>query len=175
MPFSGHVFIGVSVDGFIARPDGDLKWLTERDLPFEETGYEAFTESIDALIMGRSTYETVLEMDEWFYTKPVFVLSTTLDADKIVRDDVSLHRSIDEVLAVFAEAGYTNAYVDGGATIQSFLRRGLIDTMILSHAPVLIGSGARLFGELTEDVDLELVSVGKLPASFTQTKYRVLR
>ncbi|MBJ7355396.1 MAG: dihydrofolate reductase family protein [Thermoleophilaceae bacterium] len=173
--FSGHVFIGVSVDGFIAKPDGDLKWLTERDLPFEETGYDAFMESVDALIMGRSTYETVLEMDEWFYTKPVFVLSTTLDPSSIERDDVSLHRSIDEVLAAFAAAGLTNAYVDGGATIQSFLRAGLIDTMILSHAPVLIGSGARLFGELTEDIDLELISVGSLPASFTQTKYRVVR
>src|SRR6476620_6661103 len=122
--FAGHVFIGVSVDGFIARPDGDLKWLTERDLPFEETGYYEFIDTIDALIMGRTTYETVLKMDEWFYTKPVFVLSTTLDESKIERDDVTLHRSIDEVLSAFAEAGFTNAYVDGGATIQSFLRLG---------------------------------------------------
>lgn len=173
--FAGHVFIGVSVDGFIAKPDGDIKWLTERDLPFEETGYHAFIDSIDALIMGRSTYETVLEMDEWFYTKPVFVLSTTLDESKIERDDVSLHRSIDDVLDAFAKAGYTNAYVDGGATIQSFLRLGLIDTLILSHAPVLIGGGARLFGDLVTDVDLELISVKELPASFTQTKYRVAR
>jgi dihydrofolate reductase len=173
--FAGHVFIGVSVDGFIARPDGDLKWLTERDLPFEETGYHEFIDSIDALIMGRTTYETVLEMEEWFYTKPVFVLSTTLDPKTIERDDVSVHRDIDAVVEAFGEAGFTNAYVDGGATIQSFLRAGLIDSLILSHSPVLIGSGARLFGELDTDIDLEVEYTKTLPASFVQTKYRVVR
>jgi dihydrofolate reductase len=172
--FAGHVFIGVSVDGFIARPDGDLKWLTDRDLPFEETGYYEFIDSVDALIMGRTTYETVLEMDEWFYTKPVLVLSTTLDPKAVERDDVSIHRSIEDALTAFSDAGYVNAYVDGGATIQSFLRAGLIETLTLSHSPVLIGSGARLFGELDADVELELISVGALPSSFTQTKYRVV-
>jgi dihydrofolate reductase len=173
--FSGHVFIGVSLDGFIARPDGDLAWLTERDLPFEETGYEEFTAGIDALIMGRSTYEIVAAMEEWFYTKPVFVLSTTLDPSTIERDDVSVHRSIDAVLAAFAEAGFTDAYVDGGATIQNFLRLGLIDSLILSYAPVLIGTGSRLFGELVTDVDLEFVYTKPLPAGFVQTKYLVRR
>lgn len=119
------MFIGVSLDGFIARPDGDLKWLTERDLPFEETGYEEFVSGMDALIMGRSTYEIVAAMDEWFYTKPVFVLSTTLDPSTIERDDVSVHRSIDAALEAFAEAGFTNAYVDGGATIQNFSAPGI--------------------------------------------------
>lgn len=172
--FVGHVFVGVSVDGFIARPDGDLKWLTERGLPFEATGYDDFMEGIDALIIGRTTYETVLAMDEWFYTKSVFVLSTALDPKTIERDDVVVHRSIESVVAAFTEAGHTNAYVDGGATIQGFLRAGLIESLTLSHAPVLIGSGARLFGELDADIDLELVSIHNLPASFTQTKYRVV-
>lgn len=173
--FAGHVFIGVSVDGFIARPDGDLKWLTEKDLPFADSGYYEFIDTIDALIMGRTTYETVIEMEEWFYTKPVFVLSTTLDPATIERDDVSVHRSIDDVLAAFGGAGHTNAYVDGGATIQGFMRSGLIDTMTLSYSPVLIGSGARLFGELDADVELEVISTATLPANFVQTKYRVLR
>lgn len=173
--FSGHVFIGVSVDGFIARPDGDLKWLTERDLAFEETGYEEFMAGIDALIIGRTTYETVLAMDEWVYTKPVFVLSTTLGAADITRDDVSVHHDIDSIVQAFTDAGHTNAYVDGGATIQNFLRLGLIDSLILSYAPVLIGSGARLFGDLVTDVDLELVETKPLTAGFVQTKYRVAR
>jgi dihydrofolate reductase len=173
--FSGHVFIGVSVDGFIARPDGDIKWLTERDLPFEATGYNDFMESIDAMIIGRSTFEEVLKMEEWWYTKPVYVLSTTLDPNTIERDDVFVHRDIESVVAAFTEAGHFNAYVDGGATIQGFLRAGLIDTIILSQAPVLIGGGSRLFGDLTADVDLELERVGELPAGFTQTKYRVVR
>jgi len=173
--FSGHVFIGVSLDGFIARPDGDLKWLTERDLPFEETGYEEFVSGIDALIMGRSTYEIVAALDEWPYTKPVFVLSTTLDSNTVARDDVSVHRDIDSVIEAFTAAGFTNAYVDGGATIQNFLRLGLIDSLTLSYAPVLIGSGARLFGELVTDVDLDFVYTKTLPAGFVQTKYLVRR
>lgn len=173
--FSGHVFIGVSLDGFIARPDGDLTWLTQRDLPFEETGYEDFVSGMDALIMGRSTYEIVAALEEWPYTKPVFVLSTTLDPSTIERDDVTVHRNIDAALEAFAEAGFTNAYVDGGATIQNFLRLGLIDSLILSYAPVLIGSGARLFGELVTDVDLEFVYTKTLPAGFVQTKYLVRR
>ncbi|MBI2692039.1 MAG: dihydrofolate reductase family protein [Solirubrobacterales bacterium] len=173
--FSGHVFIGVSLDGFIARPDGDLKWLTERGLPFEETGYEEFAAGIDALIMGRSTYEIVAAMDEWFYTKPVFVLSTTLDPSTVERDDVSVHRDVDSVLEAFGAAGFTKAYVDGGATIQNFIRLGLVDSLTLTFAPVLIGSGARLFGELITDVDLELEYTKTLPAGFVQTKYLVRR
>jgi dihydrofolate reductase len=173
--FAGHVFIGVSVDGFIARPDGDLKWLTERDLPFEETGYSEFMAGIDALIIGRTTYETVLAMDEWFYTKPVFVLSTTLAPSDITRDDVSVYPDIDSIVEAFTAAGHKNAYVDGGATIQNFLRLGLIDSLILSYAPVLIGGGARLFGDLAADVDLELVETKTLSAGFVQTQYRVTR
>jgi dihydrofolate reductase len=173
--FAGHVFIGVSVDGFIAKPDGDLEWLTGRGLPFEETGYDDFISGIDALIIGRATYETVLEMDEWFYTKPVYVLSTTLDQMTVERDDVVVHRDLESVVAAFAEDGHVNAYVDGGATIQNFLRAGLIESLTLSHAPVLIGGGARLFGDLGADIDLELISTASLPAGFTQTRYRVIR
>ncbi|MBJ7458947.1 MAG: dihydrofolate reductase family protein [Thermoleophilaceae bacterium] len=173
--FSGHVFIGVSVDGFIARSDGDLKWLTERDLPVEESGYNEFMDGVDVVIMGRTTYETVVAMDEWPYTIPVFVLSSTLDPGSIQRDDVSVHRSIDAVLVAFASAGFANACVDGGATIRSFLRLGLIDSMTLSIAPVLIGSGAPLFGDLVTDVDLELESTKALPAGFVQTRYHVAR
>jgi dihydrofolate reductase len=172
--FNGHVFIGVSVDGFIARPDGDLSWLTERELEFESTGYKEFTDTIDALIMGRSTYEFVLGLDEWFYDKPVFVVSTTLDPASATRDDVQILPSIDAALEAFAAAGYTEAYVDGGKTIQSFLRAGLIRSIVITHAPVLIGQGARLFGELPADIDLELVELKTLQASFTQTKYRVI-
>jgi dihydrofolate reductase len=171
--FAGHVFIGVSVDGYIAKPGGDLDWLTKRGLAFETTGYDDFIASVDGLIVGRHTYETVLEMEEWPYTKPVFVLSTSLDPASVARDEVQVHRDIESVVAAFTQAGFSDAYVDGGVTIQAFLRAGLIDTLILSHAPVLIGGGAPLFGELAKDVDLELVETKPLGAGFVQTKYRV--
>lgn len=141
--FSGHVFIGASVDGFIAKPDGDLAWLTERGLVVDDSGYAQFTAGIDALIMGRTTYETVLAFDEWYYDMPVFVVSSTLKQSE--RDDVSIHPDMESTLAAFKAAGHSQAYVDGGVTIQNFLRAGLIDTITLSFAPVLIGSGTPLF------------------------------
>lgn len=171
--FSGHVFIGVSVDGFIAKPDGDLDWLTGRGLDMAETGYDEFTAEIDGLIMGRVSYETVLAFDQWPYDKPVFVISSTLTESG--RDDVEVYPDIESVLSAFSSRGFSNAYVDGGNTIQSFLRAGLIDTITLSYAPVLIGGGARLFGTLTKDIELEVISSRTLPADFVQTKYRVVR
>lgn len=171
--FAGHVFIGVSVDGFIAKPDGDLAWLTERGLDMADSGYPEFTAGIDGLIIGRTSYETVLRFDEWPYDKPVYVISSTLRESG--REDVSVHRDVPSVVDAFTADGLRNAYVDGGATIQGFLRAGLIETITLSFAPVLIGDGARLFGALPADVELELQSVRELPAGFAQVKYRVKR
>jgi dihydrofolate reductase len=171
--FRGHVFIGVSLDGFIAKPDGDLAWLTERGLDMADSGYDEFMDSVDGLIMGRTTYETVLEFDEWPYPKPVFVISSTLSESG--RDDVEIVRDIESAVAAFNAAGFTDAYVDGGTTIQGFLRQGLIDTLTLSYAPVLIGDGAPLFGPVPTDVELELLEAKQLPASFSQLRYRVKR
>lgn len=171
--FRGHVFIGVSVDGFIAKPDGDLAWLTERGLDMNDSGYPEFIAGIDALIMGRTSYETVLGFDQWPYDKPVFVVSSTLEGSG--RDDVVVAPSLNSVVEAFTSAGHAHAYVDGGATIQSFLRAGLIDTITLSYAPVLIGEGSPLFGGLPGDVELELLEVKQLPADFAQTRYRVRR
>lgn len=171
--FRGHVFIGVSVDGFIAKPDGDLAWLTERGLDMNDSGYPEFIAGIDALIMGRTSYETVLGFDEWPYDKPVFVVSTTLKESG--RDDVVVAPDLVSVVDAFTSAGHTNAYVDGGATIQGFIRAGLIDTITLSFSPVLIGQGAPLFGSLPADVELELLGTKTLPADFAQVKYRVRR
>lgn len=172
--FRGHVFIATSVDGFIAKPDGDLTWLTERGEAIPDSGYDAFVDSIDALIMGRTTYETVVGFEgDWPYPKPVFVLSTTLDPATVTQPDVSVHRSLDEALEAFVAAGFVDAYVDGGRTIQTFIAAGLIERIIISFAPVLIGSGARLFGSVAKDVPLELVSAKDLGAGFAQLEYRV--
>lgn len=172
--FHGHVFIATSVDGFIAKPDGDLAWLIERGESIPDSGYDAFVDSVDALIMGRTTYETVAGFDgDWPYPKPVFVLSTTLDPATVTQPGVSVHRGMQEVLEAFAEAGFSDAYVDGGKTIQAFMDAGLIERIIVSLAPVLIGSGARLFGPVPEDVPLELVSANDIGGGFAQLEYRV--
>lgn len=162
--WSGCVFIGVSLDGFIAKPDGELEWLTglgprghEVDPAGEHPAlvWETFFPGIDTLVMGRTTYDTVAGFDEWpFEGKRVVVLSTTLGADEDGR--VTVARSVGEAERLLDELGAQRVYVDGGRSIQSFLRAGLIDELTVSIAPVLIGSGARLFGDLDADVLLRL-------------------
>lgn len=159
----GCVFIGVSLDGFIAKPDGDLDWLTglaprghAADAPGEHPAlvWETFFPDVDTLVMGRTTYETVRGFDDWpFEGKRVVVLSTTLEAGD---DRIAIAGSLDAAVALLDEAGAGRVYIDGGRTIQAFLGAGLVDELTVSIAPVLIGSGARLFGDLDADVLLRL-------------------
>ncbi|MEV7612451.1 dihydrofolate reductase family protein [Streptomyces sp. NPDC089799] len=163
--------LGVSLDGYIARPDGDIDWLTERGAEAGDTGFEEFMAGIDTLAMGRNTYEKVLTFGFWPYEgKHVAVLSTTLEADD---PRISVHRSLPELLAALTERGAENVYVDGGVTVQTFLREDLLDELTLTTVPVLIGSGLPLFGELDRDVDLTLRSARTLGAGFTQATYAV--
>lgn len=160
-PWRGCVFIGTSLDGYIARPDGDLSWLTdpeERAHVAEEGAHpglvwETFYPTVDALVMGRTTYDTVSSFDEWpFEGKTVVVLSTTL----VESEHAQVARSVDEASSILAASDAKRVYVDGGRTIQSFLAAGLIDEITVSIAPILLGRGSRLFGELDRDVLLTL-------------------
>ncbi|MER5727823.1 dihydrofolate reductase family protein [Streptomyces sp. NPDC002138] len=171
-PFRTAVTIGVSLDGFIARPDGDIEWLTLRGAQAGETGYEEFMAGIDTLALGRNTYEKVLSFGFWPYgDKRVAVLSTTLTTDD---PRVTVYRSLAELLAGLTERGARNVYVDGGKMIQTFLREDLLDELIITTAPVLIGEGLPLFGALKKDIDLQLTAAKVLDAGFMQTTYAVL-
>ncbi|MFD3802023.1 dihydrofolate reductase family protein [Streptomyces sp. NPDC058611] len=168
--FRTAVTIGVSLDGFIAREDGDIDWLTTRGEEAGDTGYDAFMAGIDTLAMGRKTYEKVLTFGFWpFEGKRVLVLSTTLtDGDP----RVTVHRSLDALLDALTAAGARSVYVDGGRLVRTFLREGLLDELMITTAPVLIGSGIPLFGELGgRDVALTLRSTRALGAGFTQATY----
>ena len=180
--FTGSVFLGMSVDGFIARLDGDLSWLTGGDeaggAPDDgaggDFGFTEFVSGIDALVMGRGTYEVIAPMDEWPYQgKPVHVLSTTLTPGADPR--IVVHRSFEEAVAAGTAAGYRRVYVDGGRTVHQFLRAGLISDLTLSRVPVLIGTGHTPFGELAADVPLEHVRTQTYPGGMVQTTYRVRR
>lgn len=175
---SGHVFIATSLDGFAARPDHGLDWLTDRDTGGDDLGYEIFVARMDGLVMGRGTYETVRGFGAWPYTKPVVVASASLtrgavpeELSESVRisalDPPALMRSL-------AAEGWSRAYADGGRLVQSFLREGLIEDMVITTAPVLIGSGRRLFGELDRDVELELLGSRSFASGFVQSHYRVI-
>lgn len=166
------VFVGASVDGFIARPDGGLDWLPNDP---EDHGYNEFIASVDALVIGRNTYETVLGFGGWAYgEKPVFVLSSrplTPPPAGAVVDHLSGEPA--DIVAQLAARGIGRIYVDGGVTIQRFLRAGLIQRLIVTRVPVLIGEGIPLFGPLPGDVRLTHVSTRSFPSGLVQSEYRL--
>lgn len=174
------VFIATSVDGYIARPDGDVSWL-EAGEPIgggDDAGYGAFFSSIDVLVMGRGSFDKVLEFDPWPYgTKPVIVLSKSLTTvPDHLQDTVRIESlSPQALLDTLAQEGYTHIYLDGGQVIQSFLREGLVDAMTLTTIPILIGAGRPLFGALDADITLRLVESKSWHNGFVQSTYQVVK
>lgn len=172
-------FIAASLDGYIARPNGNIDWLDSGSLaePNEEDyGFEAFMDSVDVLVMGRHTFETVLSFGDWPYGEQrVIVLSSSLTeppdhlpaAVEVERIEPSrlLHRLADE--------GVRHVYVDGGETLQRFLRAGAVDEMIISRIPVLIGEGIPLFGQVAGDIWWDPVETRSYDTGLVQTRYRV--
>lgn len=174
---TAHVFIATSLDGFIARPDGDIGWLLQRDDTTEDHGYLAFIADKDLIVMGRGSYEKVLTFDTWPYDLPVLVLSAQLaDAPVPAALEGKLRFSRQaprDVMAELAVQGVRRVYVDGGQLVQSFLRDGLIEDIVITTAPVLIGAGRPLFGALPQDIDLKLVSSRSFPSGLVQSHYRL--
>jgi len=167
------VFIGVSVDGFIARADGSFDFLPH--VSGEDHGYDAFMASVDALVIGRKTYEVALSFGSWPYgSKPVFVLSSRplapAPAEAIVE---RVSGAPADIAAGLAGRGIRHAYVDGGVTIQAFLRAGLVQRLVITRVPVLIGEGIPLFGPLPHDLQLTHVTTRSFPSGLVQTEYAI--
>lgn len=169
------VFVGTSLDGFIAREDGSLDFLPEGG--GEPHGYDEFYASVDAVVVGRNTFDTVMTFDAWPYgATPVIVLSGSplppLPAGAVVE---RMTGEPPAIAAELAQRGVKHAYVDGGVTIQSFVRAGLIDRIIVTRVPVLIGKGIPLFGAVDGDVELRHVSTRSFPGGLVQSEYEVVR
>lgn len=172
------VFIATSIDGFIARPNGAIDWLTrpEYRLEAEDFGYQDFYDSIDCLVMGRGSMETAMGFSQWPYRgKRVVVMSSTLHrAPSALVDSIELYDGpLQQLLTRLAAEGCSHLYIDGGKTIQSFLRQGLISDLTITRIPVLIGDGIPLFGPLPDDVHLTLDSTHSYPNGFVTSTYRV--
>lgn len=171
---TNYVYIATSLDGFIADRDGGIEWLT--GLPDPEGGDFGFAEflgGVDAIVMGRKTFETVLGFGAWPYDKPVFVLSTTLaeapahlagKAEIMAGDPRS-------VVAALRDRGYQSLYVDGGRTIQGFLDADLIDELIITTVPILLGDGVPLFGRLGRALAFRHVSTEGLSPDLVKSRY----
>ncbi len=168
------VFVGTSVDGFIARANGDLDWLPAGG--GEPHGYDEFMASVDAIVIGRKTFETVLAFEAWPYgDKRVVILSSRPVDLSAVRGGIVEQMSgpPDEIVSKLARSGAQHLYVDGGITVQRFLRAGLIDRLVITRVPVLIGDGIPLFGSLPHDVRLRHVATRSYPSGLVQTEYEV--
>ena len=155
------VYIGISLDGYIADRNGGLDWLDMIPNPDQDDmGYYEFMDQIDALVMGRNTFETVCSFDvEWPYSKPVFVLSNSLQQIPETHKGKAhlVHGTLSEVLDHIHKEGHHRLYIDGGATIQSFLKEDLIDEITLTTIPVLLGGGVPLFADLPNHLEFELI------------------
>ena len=167
------VFVGTSLDGFIARPNGTFDFLDAGGN--EPHGYEEFIASVDALVIGRHTCDTVLGFGGWAYgSKPVFVLSTRslppLPPGAVVE---RMAGNPTAVVAQLDARGVQHAYVDGGITIQRFLAAGLIQRLIITRVPVLIGAGIPLFGPLLQDIPLRHVATRTYRGGLVQSEYEV--
>jgi dihydrofolate reductase len=168
------VFIGTSLDGFIARLNGAFDFLPADG--GEPHGYNEFIATVDAMVIGRNTFETVLPMKPWPYGKKrVVVLSTKpLDFSSIVGANVEqMSGDPAEIIAKLAATGANHLYIDGGITIQRFLRAGLIQRIIITRVPVLIGEGIPLFGTLEKDIHLRHISTKQYPSGLVSSEYEV--
>jgi len=168
------IFIATSLDGFIARKDGALDWLP---VECEPHGYDEFMATVDAIVIGRNTFETVLNFGGWAYgQKPVVVLSTTLAKLKLPDGAVCdlMCGTPDEIVSRLAERDFKHLYIDGGITIQKFLDAGLIQRLVLTRIPVLLGSGIPLFGPLLHDIQLKHEATRSYPSGLVQSEYAIL-
>lgn len=170
------VFVGVSLDGFLARKNGKYDFLFLK--PNVDNGYNDFIATVDALVIGRGTFEVVRRFKEWPYGKKrVIVLS---HAPGRLRTPPGTHCEFlsatpKQVVARLAKRGVKHIYVDGGRTIQGFLGAGLVQRMIITRVPVLIGEGIPLFGSVPRDIRLRHVRTRTLRNGMVQTEYLVVR
>ena len=172
---ANKVFIATSLDGYIADKNNKIDWLHELPNPEgDDMGFDAFSYEIDALVMGRNTFEMVLSFGvEWPYKKPVFVLSNTLNqVPEGYEGKVFLvNGKLSNILKNLSELGYCDLYIDGGQTIQSFLAEDLIDEMIITRIPVLLGGGYPLFGSLPEPLGFKLLASKQYLDKVVQNHY----
>jgi dihydrofolate reductase len=173
------VFIATSLDGYIAREDGGIDWLPtpENDSNNgEDYGYNDFIKTIDAIVMGRITYELVLTFDEWYYGEIPLIVLTRKGVEipnRLSKTVTQMSGEPQKIVKDLAQKGYHNLYIDGGKTIQGFLNAGLIDEMTITTIPVLIGSGIPLFGSTDHDIHFEHVDNKSYPDGLAQHTYKM--
>jgi len=174
---TNYVYIAQSIDGYIAGPNGELDWLDDIDNPENnDFGFAKFMNQIDALVMGKNTFEKVQSFGMWPYSKPVYIASSSLNSipEALKERAYLINSTPSEIVSTLNEKGLTNLYIDGGLLIQSFLTSELIDKFIITTIPVLLGKGVSLFGWLDKRVKLKLESSEVLVNQLVKSEYSVI-
>lgn len=173
------VFICTSLDGFIARKDGSLDWLDKANAlapKGEDCGFRTFMDSVDVLVMGSKTFKQVLTFDEWIYgdTRMVVMSSKNPEIPKHLQKTVSSSsESPTQLVERLSREGAKHLYIDGGVTIQGFLKEAQIDEITITIAPVILGEGKALFATCGRDIELVHVATKAYDFGFVQAKYHV--
>jgi len=175
------VFCAMSLDGYIADKDGGVAFLdsVEHSPEVGDYGYKEIIGGIDALVMGRNTYDTVLGFDvDWPYGDKTVLVVTHRDIE--IADDIqdrvsSFAGTPEEIISHLNAMGKENLYIDGGIIIQEFLNENLIDELIITVVPILIGEGIALFGPLNNDLKLITESSKQFENGIVQLKYKVAK
>lgn len=168
------IYIASSIDGYIARKDGSIDWLEYGHVGDEDYGFKKFINNIDALVLGRNTYEVVSGFDEWPYKgKRVIVLSHTL---KKVRKEAELFcGQLSHLASLLYSDGIKHVWVDGGITVSKFLEAGLVDDITISVISVVLGSGIPLFSTMDKEHKCRLISTQSYPSGLVQLKYELVK
>lgn len=170
-------YVGTSVDGFIARADGSVDFLEAGGPATDDMGFGDFMATVDVLVMGRNTFDFVIDSGfDWPYgdTRVVVATSRPLELEPGAPGRVEASGlPPTELAAELARRGHDHAYVDGGTTVQSWLRAGLVTDLVITHVPVLVGEGIRLFGALDGDVELAFVDSTVHPGGYVTLRWRV--
>lgn len=173
------VFIATSIDGYIAKKNNDIDWLTKFNPPTDENeekdcGFSKFFSDVDVLVMGRNSYEVVSRFDTWPYEgKRVIVLSSTLTV--LCKQAELFNGNIAELIKKLSDDGIKHVYVDGGSTISQFLNMGLIDQLIISIIPVVLGAGIPLFSKIKDDKWCRLISSQVFSNGLVQLRYEAIK
>lgn len=174
------VFIGTSLDGFIARENGDIDWLDDANkqvTPGEDFGFKSFLESVDQIIMGRKTFDQVMKFDNWPYnnTKMIVLTSKNIEIPEKLRETVTTSNtsSPEQLIKELSDQSINHIYIDGGLVIQDFLSARLVDEITVTIVPILIGKGKSFSGLLSKDLSLQHLKTTVYNFGFVQIKYKI--
>lgn len=178
MPLKGRpkisIYIATSIDGYIARTNGEIDWLDYGHTGDEDYGFKTFIGDIDALVLGRNTYEVVSGFDQWPYEgKKVIVLSHSLT--KVRKEAELFSGQLTDLTSKLHSEGIKHIWVDGGITVSQFLEAGLVDDITISIISMVLGSGIPLFSTMNREQKCRLINTRSFPSGLVQLKYEVIQ